>query len=95
LNFQSILPQADPTLASKTDQWKAALTNQSIIIDADTFKGLCKTNFSCSLFLSFVLVECKVYFTHEAFSVDSEINLQVALKYEDRFNHRPKKSLPP
>jgi hypothetical protein len=28
-----------------------------------------------------ILVECKVYFTHEAVSVDCEIILQVALKY--------------
>ena len=30
----------------------------------------------------FALVECKVYFTHEAVSVDNEITLQIALKYD-------------
>jgi hypothetical protein len=40
----------------------------------------------------FILVECKVYFTHEAVSVDSEITLQVALKYNDEFNTIPKTS---
>jgi tetratricopeptide (TPR) repeat protein len=65
LIIKSILPQVDSIASSKNNQWKALLIKQSIIIDADPFKGL---------------LECKVYFTHEAVSVDSEITLQVALK---------------
>ena len=71
------------------------LTKQAIVIDADAFKGLCKIPFVSSLFSFVILVECKVYFTHEAVAVGSEITLQVALKYEDESNERIKTSLFP
>ncbi|CAF4753734.1 unnamed protein product, partial [Rotaria socialis] len=63
--LKNILPPVESTMSSKDEQWKALLEKQVIPIDADAFKGL---------------LECKVYFTHEAVSVDSEIILQVALK---------------
>lgn len=47
------------------EQWKSVSRDQPIIFDADTFKGL---------------LECKVYFTYEAVSIDNEIILQIALK---------------
>ncbi|CAF2034081.1 unnamed protein product [Rotaria magnacalcarata] len=70
INFENfllkhILPPVESTISSKDEQWKALPEKQAIPIDADTLKGL---------------LECKVYFTHEAVSVDSEIILQVALK---------------
>lgn len=69
-------------MPSKEEQWKALPAKQTIPIDADAFKGLCKNSFAGFLLIIIILilVECKVYFTHEAVSVDSEIILQVALK---------------
>ncbi len=78
---KNLPPQVESTITSNDDQWKALLTEQTIVIDADTFKGLCKQNCFVKNLLMDILVECKVYFTHEAVSVDCEITLQVALKY--------------
>ncbi|CAF5018786.1 unnamed protein product, partial [Rotaria sp. Silwood1] len=64
LIIKNIVPQVESSISSIDEQWKAIPKKQTIPIDADTFKGL---------------LECKVYFTHEAVSVDSEITLQVAL----------------
>ncbi|UJR26957.1 hypothetical protein I4U23_008264 [Adineta vaga] len=65
LILKNIPPQDDSAITAENDKWIALLTKQAITIDADTFNGL---------------FECKVYFTHEAVSVDCEITLQVALK---------------
>ncbi|CAF0955109.1 unnamed protein product [Adineta steineri] len=65
LIIKNLAPQVEPTVSSNDDKWKALLNKQPIVIDADTFKGL---------------LECKVYFTHDAVSVDCDITLQVALK---------------
>ncbi|CAF2858872.1 unnamed protein product [Rotaria sp. Silwood2] len=65
LIIKNIAPQVESSISSIDEQWKALPAKQTIPIDADTFKGL---------------LECKVYFTHEAVSVDSGITLQVALK---------------
>ncbi|CAF0949450.1 unnamed protein product [Adineta steineri] len=65
LIIKNLAPQVEPTVSANDDKWKALLDKQPIVIDADTFKGL---------------LECKVYFTHDAVSVDCDITLQVALK---------------
>ncbi|CAF4324198.1 unnamed protein product, partial [Adineta steineri] len=65
LIIKNLAPQVETTVSSNDDKWKALLNKQPIVIDADTFKGL---------------LECKVYFTHDAVSVDCDITLQVALK---------------
>ncbi len=55
--FKNILPQIDSTQSSKDEQWKALLTKQTIVIDADIFKGLCKKN-SFEIYLSIVILHC-------------------------------------
>ncbi|CAF3839479.1 unnamed protein product [Rotaria sordida] len=65
LIMKNIIPQGKSTISSINEQWKALPTKQKISIDADTFKDF---------------LECKVYFTHETVSIDSEITLQVAIK---------------
>ena len=77
-----------PQLESTTNPDQAPLTKQVIPIDAETFKGLRKArshHLSLTAIDILTLVECKVYFTHEAVSVDNQITLQIALKYDATF----------
>ena len=82
ISIKAIPPRSDPMIAGVAEKWTTASTKETIGIDADTFQGLCRAikslDNSCSI--PSVLVECKVYFTQEAVSIDSEITLQVALK---------------
>ncbi len=55
--FKSILSQINSTQSSKDEQWKALLTKQTIVIDADIFKGLCTKN-SFEIYLSIVILHC-------------------------------------
>jgi len=57
--------QLDPSIDTQKKQWPMSFKEETIVIDADPYKGL---------------LECKVHFAHELVSIDSVVTLQIAVK---------------